>query len=138
MTPPLRWLAGFGSPLFLTTLLLTALPAAAQAQRFYYADSSVRLQVSPKEAEVYVDGYYAGRVDDFDGALQRLRLEPGGHEITLYLDGYRSVTQKVLLQPNGTFRVRETLQPLVAGDTQPARPVAAPRTERPERRERRP
>ena len=39
-------------------------------------DSNVgsgRLQVKPRNAEVYVDGYYAGTVDDFDGALQRRR-----------------------------------------------------------------
>ena len=27
-------------------------------------------------AEVYVDGYYAGTVDDFDGRYQELQLEP--------------------------------------------------------------
>jgi len=42
-----------------------------------HADASVRLDVSPRDAEVYVDGYYAGVVDDFDGILQRLRVEPG-------------------------------------------------------------
>ena len=49
------------------------------------------LEVKPKEAEVYVDGYYAGIVDDFDGTFQRLRVEPGEHEIELWLDGYRTV-----------------------------------------------
>ena len=39
----------------------------------------VRLKVEPKDAEVYVDGYYAGVVDDFDGMWQQLRLDDGGH-----------------------------------------------------------
>jgi hypothetical protein len=33
--------------------------------------SSVRLDVKPQAAEVYVDGYRAGTVDDFDGVFQR-------------------------------------------------------------------
>ena len=58
--------------------------------------ASLRLEVKPQEAEVYVDGYYAGIVDDFDGVFQRLPVTPGEHEIELYLDGYRSVRQKVM------------------------------------------
>jgi len=53
--------------------------------------ASLRIEVKPQEAEVYVDGYYAGIVDDFDGVFQRLPVTPGEHEIELYLDGYRSV-----------------------------------------------
>lgn len=49
----------------------------------YPPDSSLRLQVSPKETEVFVDGYYAGTVDDFDGMFQRLHLERGEHEVAL-------------------------------------------------------
>ena len=44
---------------------------------FGQPDSSVRVEVKPKEAEVFVDGYYAGIVDDFDGVFQRLRVTPG-------------------------------------------------------------
>ena len=50
-----------------------------------YGDAgSARIQVTPRDAEVYVDGYLAGIVDDFDGFMQRLRLPPGEHEIELY------------------------------------------------------
>jgi hypothetical protein len=41
--------------------------------------AAIRIEVKPKQAEVYVDGYYAGIVDDFDGTFQRLRIEPGEH-----------------------------------------------------------
>ena len=87
-----------------------------------YGDSALRLQVEPKETEVFIDGYYAGTVDDFDGFFQRLRLEPGEHEVQLYLAGHRSVRQKVYLQPTGTFRVKHTMQPLAAGETPDPRP----------------
>ena len=47
--------------------------------RAYRVDpgASLRLEVKPKDAEVYVDGYYAGIVDDFDGTFQRLSVTPG-------------------------------------------------------------
>ena len=92
-----------------------------------YYGSSVRLQVPQRDAEVYIDGYYAGRVDNFDGTFQRLNVEPGEHELQLFLPGYRSFTQKVYLQPTSTFRVRHDMEPLAAGEPEPTRPVAPPR-----------
>jgi hypothetical protein len=90
-----------------------------------YEDSAaVRLDVDPKEAEVFIDGYYAGTVDDFDGVFQRLRIEPGEHDIELYLAGHRSFRQKIYLQPTGTFRVRHTMEQLPAGAPPDPRPVA--------------
>lgn len=91
-----------------------------------YADSSLRLQVEPKETEVFIDGYYAGTVDDFDGFFQRLRLEPGEHEIQLYLAGHRTMRQKLYLQPTDTFRVRHTMQPVGPGETPDPRPDPPP------------
>lgn len=93
--------------------------------QFYGPESSLRLQVSPRNTEVFVDGYYAGTVDDFDGVFQRLRLEPGEHDVTLYLPGHRTLTQQILLQPNRTFRVTHTMVPLAANDTPDPRPVPA-------------
>src|SRR4030095_10427382 len=39
----------------------------------------VKRQVTPKQAGVYVDGFYAGLVDDFDGTFKHLQTTPGGH-----------------------------------------------------------
>lgn len=89
--------------------------------------SSLRLQIAPRDTEVFVDGYYAGLVDDFDGAFQRLHLEPGQHTIQLYLTGHRTAEQRIYLQPGGTFRIRHTMEPLAAGEAAPARPAPAPR-----------
>ena len=89
----------------------------------YYDDASLRIQVTPKQTEVYVDGYYAGTVDDFDGVFQRLHLESGSHDLTLYLDGFKAVHQRIYVQPTSTFRVRYTMQPLAAGEAAEPRPV---------------
>ena len=85
----------------------------------------MRLRVSPRNTEVFVDGYYAGIVDDFDGIFQRLRLEPGAHDLKLYLPGYRTFTQQILLQPDRTFSVRHEMVPLAPGEMPEPRPVAA-------------
>ena len=65
----------------------------------YYAfdpGSSVRVEVKPNKAEVYVDGYYASASSTTsDGVFQRLPVYPGEHEIEQYLDGYRAVKQRV-------------------------------------------
>jgi len=86
--------------------------------------ASIRTEVKPKDAEVYVDGYYAGRVSDFDGALQRLHVAPGGHTITFYLDGFRTVTQDVYVRADSTFKLNESMQRLTPG--QESVPVRVP------------
>jgi hypothetical protein len=92
----------------------------------YDLSGTVRLQVTPREAEVFIDGYYAGRVDDFDGVFQRLHVEPGEHDIAVYLPGHRAYEQRVYLQPGRTFRIRHTLEPLGPGEPEPVRPAGAP------------
>ena len=99
--------------------------------RRYEPDASVRLEVKPKQAEVYVDGYYAGIVDDFDGTFQRLRVEPGEHEIELWLDGYRTVRQKVYLSVDNTFRIKYQMERLGPGEplAPKPQPIDAPRAQ---------
>ena len=97
------------------------------AGQFYGPESALRLQVSPRATEVFVDGYYAGTVDDFDGIFQRLRLASGEYELTLYLAGYQTVTQQLLLQPDRTLRVKHVMVPLAPTDPPEPRPLPAPR-----------
>lgn len=90
-----------------------------------YTDAaSIRTDVTPKQAEVFVDGYYAGRASDFDGAFTHLRVRPGGHEISLFLDGYRTVTDEIYVRPDSTFKMDSAMQPLAAGET--SAPVPLP------------
>jgi len=89
--------------------------------------------VKPPEASVYVDGYFAGKVQEFDGKLQRLHVLPGQHEIVVYLVGYRSLKQQLYLGPNVTRTIEGTLDKLGAGDEQEPepKPVPPPRFEPP-------
>lgn len=65
---------------------------------FGYPTGELRLDVSPQQAEVYVDGYYAGQVDDFDGFAQGLRLEEGPYHIEIMADGYEPLAFDVRIQ----------------------------------------
>ena len=66
----------------------------------------VRFKVNPKDAEVYVDGYYAGIVDDFDGVWQQLRLDDGGYHIEIRKPGMDTLTFDVRVQPGRTITYR--------------------------------
>jgi hypothetical protein len=70
----------------------------------------VRLAMPERDAEVYVDGYYAGIVDDFDGALQRVDLEPGPHHLEIQADGFEPVSFDVRVEPGRTITYRATLR----------------------------
>ncbi len=94
----------------------------------YDARAELHIRVTPdagKLAAVYVDGFYAGIVDDFDGTFQSLHLPPGGHVIVLYLDGYRTVRHNLYLRPGSGFTLREVLVPLPDGERSEP-PVLAP------------
>lgn len=67
----------------------------------YAAYGGIRIQGAPRNAEVYVDGAYAGIVDDYDGVFQRLDLEPGSHEIEIRSQG-RPLTYDVNVTPGQT------------------------------------
>jgi hypothetical protein len=84
--------------------------------------AEIRIQDAPRDAEVYVDGYFAGLVDDFDGFAQRLRVEPGEHEIMLYLPGYRTWREQVRVRPRQSLQIRQPLEPLPAGAAPEPRP----------------
>ncbi len=103
----------------------------------YYVDppdnsGKVRLEVKPKDAQVYADGYYAGMVDDFDGTFGRLHLPPGDHEIVVYKPGFRTVKQSIRLRPRQDSTIRFALQPLPPGETAEEPPPPPKREERPQ------
>ena len=42
-----------------------------------------RIEGAPKDAQVWVDGYYVGVVNDFSGATQHMNLEAGPHHVEI-------------------------------------------------------
>jgi hypothetical protein len=91
--------------------------------RYYYdATGSAQLKVTPRHAQVYVDGYFAGIVDNFDGSFQRLDVDAGEHELQFYLEGYRPFSLKVLFARGRTVKITHAMEPLAPGDPAPAPP----------------
>jgi hypothetical protein len=64
---PFWWGSGYGYP-------YGAYGRQVYRGGYVQAAGALRLRVTPKQAEVFVDGYYVGIVDDFDGIFQRLHL----------------------------------------------------------------
>jgi PEGA domain len=82
----------------------------------YDNTGSARLQVTPRNTQVYVDGYFVGVVDNFDGNLQRLNVEAGEHDLQLYLEGHRPFSLKVLFVRGRTVKITHAMQPLGPGE----------------------
>lgn len=101
----------------------------------YRAGGELRVLVKPAKARVYVDGHYAGVVDDFDGLFQRLRVPAGRHEIAFKLEGYRTHRVKVYLERDETLKLRHEMVK-GEGETEEDRvPAEAALREREEREE---
>jgi PEGA domain-containing protein len=98
----------------------------------YDNTGSARLLISPRNAQVYVDGRFVGLVDEFDGSLQRLHVETGQHEVQIYLEGYRTFTEKVLFTRGTTLKIQHVLEPLAPGE-QATEPKPAPDRPAPDR-----
>ena len=76
-----------------------------------YDAGGIRLKVDPRDAEVFVDGYYAGLVDDFDGLFQALKVAPGGHKIEIQMSGFHDLQLDVHVQPGRTVTLSEQMRP---------------------------
>ena len=70
----------------------------------------VALEITPSDAEVFVDGEYAGHVEDFDGTTQPLTLTPGTHRIEVQAPGYEPMTLDVGVQPGQVIPYRGDLR----------------------------
>jgi hypothetical protein len=73
-------------------------------------DGSVRLKIKPRDAEVYVDGYFVGTVDDFDGVFQRLHVDSGAHRIEVRKTGYEPLAFDVRVAADHTTNYQGELK----------------------------
>jgi PEGA domain len=70
---------------------------------------SLRLKIKPREGQVYVDGFFVGTVDDFDGTFQKLGIDAGGHRIEIKAPGHETISFEVLITPNETVTYKGEL-----------------------------
>ncbi len=71
----------------------------------------VALEMSPYDADVFVDGGYAGKVADFDGTTQPLTLAAGTHRIEVQAAGYAPLVFDVVVEGGQVIPYRGDLRP---------------------------
>lgn len=104
---PYTWYPDYGYPVYSSPY-----PSGGYySYRDGYPTGEIRLQVHPRHAEVYVDGYYAGVVDEFDGYFQTLRLEEGNHTIEIVAAGYETLVFNVRIQAGRKIDYRAAMTP---------------------------
>ena len=91
-----------------------------------FNEGALRLRFKPAETEVYVNGYYAGVVDDFDGIFQRLYLPRGEHTITLRLPGYALHSVAVRIRHGESIDIVHDMRRLAPGVPNPPPPAPRP------------
>jgi hypothetical protein len=69
----------------------------------------VQLDVQPWRARVFVDGAYAGRVEDFKGYYEHLEVVAGPHQITIVEPGFLPLVFDIIVAPGRTTTCRGTL-----------------------------
>ena len=75
------------------------------------AYGGVALEITPPDADVFVDGQYAGKVQDFDGTRQPLTLTPGTHKIEVQAQGYEPMIVDVGIRAGQVIPYRGDLRP---------------------------
>jgi hypothetical protein len=90
-----------------------------------YATGEIQLKVKPKEAQVYVDGYFVGSVEDFDGWGKRLTVkaapDPGQtHKIEIRYSGYETLSFETSMTPGQSITYRGEMKK-VQPEQQPVR-----------------
>jgi hypothetical protein len=101
------------------TILAIKLEKNPQAQ-FSAVNGEIKLEVTPERAAVFVDGHFAGTVNQFRGVGRAMLVAPGSHHIKIDLVGYRPFETDVTLLAKQKITVKTDL---VAGTVQQADPA---------------
>lgn len=71
--------------------------------------STLKLDVQPGRAAVFLDGKFVGHASEFGGALHSMLISPGKHQIKVELPGYRTFETEVNLLANQKSEVKTEL-----------------------------
>jgi PEGA domain len=73
------------------------------------ATGELKIAATPSRAAVFVDGQYAGHVDEFDGVGKAMLLTPGQHRLRIALPGYLPFDTMVDLRPQQKLKIQTDL-----------------------------
>jgi hypothetical protein len=88
--------------------------------QFSTVTSEVKLKVTPERAAVFVDGNFAGYVQQFSGMGRGMLVSPGAHHIKIALAGFQEFDTDVNLLPKQKMTIKTDL---VAGSITQAPPA---------------
>jgi hypothetical protein len=80
-------------------------PGTVTAQPGQATYGGIQLQDAPRGGQVYVDGHYAGVVEDFDGGNRHLNLTAGVHQVEIRVNGQQPMSFDVQVPPNQTITI---------------------------------
>jgi len=70
----------------------------------------LQLDIEPRRALVYVDGWYVGLVEQFSGYYRHLDIDAGSHTIEILATDYEPLTFDIAISPGRTTTYRGSLQ----------------------------
>jgi hypothetical protein len=74
--------------------------------------AGLSFEIRPSDADVYVDGAYAGHVSDFGPESEPLSLTPGRHHIEIRRSGYQTMAFDTDAVAGQVIPYQGTMQPL--------------------------
>jgi hypothetical protein len=88
----------------------------------------LHLELEPRNAQVHIDGFYVGTVDDFRRVIPGRSVEAGPHRVELRASGYQTAAFDVLILPNETITYRADLEARAVSAAPAVAPRAVPKT----------
>lgn len=87
--------------------------------------ATIKINVNPSRAAVFVDGRFVGHVGEFGGLGRAMQVVPGAHHIRIALPGYETFQTDIKPLPGQKVEVKTELlksevplaEPLLKGDT---------------------
>jgi hypothetical protein len=81
--------------------------------------ATVKIEVNPNRAAVFVDGQFVGHVGEFEGAGRGMLVAPGAHKIRVALPGYQTFETEISALANQKVEVKTDLVKSNAGGEDP-------------------
>jgi hypothetical protein len=82
--------------------------------------ATLKLDVEPDRADVFVDDQFAGHAGEMGGAFHEMLISPGVHRIKVALPGYHAFETEVNLLPDQKAEIKTEL---VKGSIEQAGPL---------------
>ncbi len=91
------------------TVLVTVAMEKNLTGQYPTVTSTLKIEVDPPRAAVFVDGAFVGHVGEFEGLGRGMLVSPGMHKIKIALPGYRTFESDINALPHQKVEVKTRL-----------------------------